>query len=172
MPAMADPAAALDSLRRLVRALRVSTRAVERSVGVSSAQLFVLQRLLEAPGSSLAELARLTLTDASSVSVVVSRLVARGLVARTVDERDRRRAALSVTTAGRALARRAPEPAQARLVAALSSLPRAQLAAVTRGLGAIVRAMGVDGEPATMFFEEELPASRRRGARRAPSRGS
>ena len=41
--------AALDGIRRLVQRLRLSTRAAERAVGISAAQLFVLQKLSEGP---------------------------------------------------------------------------------------------------------------------------
>src|SRR4051812_12400160 len=37
----------MDSIRRIVRLLRVSARASERLVGISGAQLFVLQQLAE-----------------------------------------------------------------------------------------------------------------------------
>ena len=40
-----DAARAMDSLRRIVHALRVATRASERSFGVSAAQHFVLRQL-------------------------------------------------------------------------------------------------------------------------------
>ena len=63
--------------------LRVASRAAERDVGLGAAQLFVLHKLEEAPRLSLNELAERTRTHQSSVSVVVRRLVNRGLVART-----------------------------------------------------------------------------------------
>src|SRR5262245_40728501 len=40
-----DLRAILDGLRRVVQVLRESSRAAERRIGLSSAQLFVLQRL-------------------------------------------------------------------------------------------------------------------------------
>src|SRR5580658_6655719 len=72
----------MDALRRVVRALRLTARDAERSAGISGAQLFVLQSLADQAAASLNELAERTLTDQSSVSVVVKRLVARRLVAR------------------------------------------------------------------------------------------
>ena len=39
--------AAMNAVRRIVRALRVSSRASEKALGVSGAQLFVLQQLAE-----------------------------------------------------------------------------------------------------------------------------
>ena len=73
----------LDSVRWIFQALRESSRRAERLVGVSGAQLFVLQKLAESPGLSLNELADRTHTHQSSVSTVVSRLVERKLVQRS-----------------------------------------------------------------------------------------
>src|SRR4051812_7838543 len=113
-----DSTRVLDSIRRIVRLLRVSTRASEAELGGSAAQLFVLQKLSEAPASSIAELAQRTLTDPSSVSTVVARLGQRKLLRRATSRADSRRAELFVTPLGRKLLSRAPEPAQVRLVAA------------------------------------------------------
>src|SRR4051794_2583861 len=52
----------LDSIRRVVRVLRVSSRAAEKQVGLSAAQLFVLHTLADRPASSINELAELTRT--------------------------------------------------------------------------------------------------------------
>src|SRR5213595_876038 len=62
----------LDAVRRIVRWLRVSSRAAERDVGLSAAQLFVLSRLNDEAAMSLNDLAQRTLTHQSSASVVVS----------------------------------------------------------------------------------------------------
>src|SRR5580700_9658718 len=129
-----DTGVAMAALRRILRALRVSAGEVERALGVSSAQLFVLRQLRRAPGQSIAELAAGTATDQSSVSVVVSRLCAQGLAVRKVSPEDARRAEVSLTPAGRGLLRRAPASAPARLVAALESLPPARRRTLAAGL--------------------------------------
>ncbi|MEZ4406465.1 MAG: MarR family transcriptional regulator [Polyangiales bacterium] len=106
-----DVRASLDALRCMVQALRLASGQVERALSISMAQLFVLEQL-----------AAKTLTDPSSVSVVVQRLVARRLGSRRPDPADARRAQLRLTRSGRALHDRAPEPLQGRLVAALFAL--------------------------------------------------
>ena len=75
--------ASMNAIRSIVRALRVSSRMIESKMGMSGAQLFVLQQLAEKPAHSLNELAERTATHQSSVSVVVRRLVDHGYVART-----------------------------------------------------------------------------------------
>jgi DNA-binding transcriptional ArsR family regulator len=78
----ADVQAVLDGVRRIVQALRASSRWAERHVGLSGAQLFVLQKLAETPAISVNELAERTHTHQSSVSAVISRLAELGLVTR------------------------------------------------------------------------------------------
>lgn len=144
----------LNGLRHIVQALRISSRAAEARTGLSTAQLFALQRLAQAPGRSLGELAAATHTDPSSVSVVVRRLEERGFVARSRTVGDARRLQLSATPAGRAVLRRAPVAVQDRLVTAIDALPATRRRALVRGLTELATALG--GNPVTpeMFLEE------------------
>ena len=163
--ALADPAtrAVLDGIRHIVRALRESARWAEREVGVGAAQLFVLQRLAGAPALSLNELAARTLTHQSSVSTVVSKLVRRGLVARTRADADGRRVEIALTAAGRELLRRAPAAAQERLIAGLALLGPIARRELARQLGRLVDAMALPAQHPPMFFEPTAPKRQRRG---------
>jgi DNA-binding MarR family transcriptional regulator len=152
---LGDPAtrAILDAIRRIVRALRESSRGAERSIGLGAAQLFVLQRLAGAPPLSLNELAHRTVTHQSSVSVVVSKLVHGGLVARTRNATDGRRVEIVLTRLGRALLARAPAAAQDRLIGALGILGGAARKDLARRLGHLVEAMALPPQHPPMFFE-------------------
>lgn len=143
----------MSALRRIVRGLRLYDKSAERLLGISVAQLFVLQLLEDGRPRSLSDLAEATLTDLSSVSAVVRRLVERGLVVRGVSSDDARRAALELTDEGRELLRRAPRAPQERLLGALKTLPKAQRATLAAALDAVANAMGTF--EATFFFEEE-----------------
>jgi DNA-binding MarR family transcriptional regulator len=125
----------MDGIRAVVRALRLNTRAIEKQLGISLAQLWVLQILAERPADSLNELAIATATHQSSVSVVVRRLVDRELVTRTTAHEDKRRVRIELTQAGRALLVKAPPTVQVSLVAGLRRLSpdsREQLAVLMR----------------------------------------
>src|SRR5438477_7895732 len=98
----------LNAVRSIVRALRMNTRAIELQMGISLAQLFVLQQLAQRPADSLNDLAERTATHQSSVSVVVRRLLERGLVSRTPATTDKRRIEIDLTPAGRSLLVGAP----------------------------------------------------------------
>jgi DNA-binding MarR family transcriptional regulator len=158
----AEVGAALDALRRVVRALRLSSTAAERAHGMSGAQLFVLGELAGGRNFSIAELAARTATDPSSVSVVVARLVERGLAVRRTSAEDARRAEVAITPAGSALLREAQPPVQTKLIAAFADLPQHELEAIASGLGRVAAAVGASEGAAPMFFEEP-PAAHRKG---------
>lgn len=164
--AQRDGAAALDSLRRIVRALGISARTAERSIGVTGAQLLVLRVLHAHPAQSLNELAALTFTHQSTVSVVVDRLVTRGFVTRSRSAADGRRVVLTLTTAGGRALRRAPPPTQMRLIAAINALPPGQRRALAAALESVVNSMDLTTEPAGMFFDESVARPRARRSRR------
>jgi DNA-binding MarR family transcriptional regulator len=152
----------MDALRRVVRDLRLGARNAESSAGISGAQLFVLQSLVEEPASSLNELAERTLTDQSSASVVVKRLADCKLVARKPSPIDARRIELSLTAAGKRLLARCPEPTQARLVRSLRHLSPRELSRLEVGLTALLREMRIENAPPRMFFDEEVGVTRTR----------
>jgi DNA-binding MarR family transcriptional regulator len=138
-----DVAVILDSLRSIVRELRLASREAEQRVGVHGAQLHALRQLAEGQATSLTELAERTHTDISSVSVVVSRLVEQGLVARKASDDDRRRLSLGLTARGRAVLRRAPETGSSRQLQAATHLSDREVHALATGLAKLVA--GIDG---------------------------
>jgi len=143
---------ALDGIRRLNRGLRVAARGVERSTGMSAAQLFVLAQLSATTAASIGDLAEWTHTDRSSVSVVVDRLASRGLVSREAAAGDRRRAAVRITRAGMRLLRRAPRAPTELLVRALKRMPPATLRSLDRALRLLNERLGFTD--VAMLFED------------------
>ncbi|MCU1384698.1 MAG: hypothetical protein JWL71_3395 [Acidobacteria bacterium] len=168
-PAAAPPGVrrALDALRHIVQTLRVG-RAGERRTGLSSAQLFALQQIADHPDASVNDLAALTFTHQSSVSVVIQRLVRQGLVAKVPADDDRRRQRLTLTRKGRRLLDRAPVAVQQHLIAAIAALPAADRRVLARALGAIVARIAPHDQTAhpPMFFEGDI-AVRPAGSRKA-----
>ncbi len=161
-------ASVLDSLRRVVRAFRAAGQATERSLGISGAQHYVMERLAEGPAASLNELASRTMTHKSSVSVVVSRLVERGFVQRTASDSDGRRRLLALTPAGRRALSRAPGSAQTRMIQALARLPDDDLARFAGMFARVTAELGAHRLTPTMMFENDgvaVPRSRRRPIR-------
>jgi DNA-binding MarR family transcriptional regulator len=158
--ASAEPV--LVALRRIVRYLRLADRETEAASGLSAAQMFVLHSLSDSPASSLSELADRTLTDQSSVSTVVSRLVDRRLVVRKPSSHDRRRIELRLTTAGVRVVHAAPRVPQADMIEAIRAMPAVRRAELVRGLENLASAIGANELAPRMLFEDEPPRTRRR----------
>jgi MarR family transcriptional regulator, organic hydroperoxide resistance regulator len=134
---------AVSALRSVIRAFNVVTKKLERRFGLSGSQLEVLECLHQHPGLSLSDLATRSLTDQSTMSIVVGRLVDRGLVAREQVEDDRRRARLSLTGEGEALLATAPASVSTRLRSGFSQLGETERTALTALLERWLSAAGL-----------------------------
>ena len=157
--------AVVDDFRRIIRVLRLAARRAEAELGLSGAQVFVLQKLSEGPAESLNELAERTLTHQSSVSVVVRRLVERGLVARHRSPVDQRRLELRLTPAGERLARRAAPAPQTQLVETIGCFARTDLRMLARLLHQVAEGMGAARLSPDMMFADGGAGSRPRPRR-------
>jgi DNA-binding MarR family transcriptional regulator len=154
-----DLSRSMNAVRSIVRALRVNTRSIELKLGISLAQLFVLQQLADRAADSLNELATRTATHQSSVSVVVRRLVDRGLVTRTAAPTDKRRVQIALTPEGQAMLRGAPPTVQADLIQGMQRMSPEQRRHLADLLETWVLASGIDLAAPPMMFEDE-PAAR------------
>jgi DNA-binding MarR family transcriptional regulator len=154
----------MNAIRSVVRALRINTRAIELKMGISLAQLFVLQQLAERPAESLNDLAERTATHQSSVSVVVRRLVERGYVSRVSSATDKRRIEIDVTESGRGLLRNAPSTIQSQLMAGLNTLPPQDRVSLAELLERWLAAANIDFTSPPMLGEMEDAEQRLKGA--------
>lgn len=117
---------------------------VSRALGLSFVKVRALRRLLGGP-MTMRELAEALVTDKPYITQVVDALEKRGLVTRSVDDRDRRCRIATLTEAGREAALRSEE-ILTRPPAVLARLPERDLAELTRILASIPETGG-DGEP-------------------------
>lgn len=153
----------MNSLRRLVSALR--TTGPEGPRDMSVAQRFALRVIARRPGLTMSELAEATLTTRSTVSEVVDRLEDHGLVRRELDDWDRRRLRLRLTSDGLQLAGTIGEAVPERLVRALNALGPAVAETLADTMEAWVAEAGLDAVSPDMFGEpsrgEQAPRQRR-----------
>lgn len=167
-----DVSRALNALRRMVRGLRSAAETVERDLRISAAQLFVLSELAQVPDQSVKDLAALTMTTHSTVSQVVSQLISKGLVTRTADAHDGRRAVLRLTRQGSSLLRRAPRAIQENLIDGFGQLRPLERRGLANGLEKWLAASGLAAVTSGMLFERPLllTENRSRGRKRGNSR--
>lgn len=145
---------ALRHLRAVVAKLSASARSLEKSTGVTNAQLFVLQALAAAPGPlTIGELQLAVQSGQSAVSLIVARLERAGLVTRGTAADDRRRRAVGLTAKGARIARRGPTPPLSRLMDGLAELSEAELRQLAGGLSALASAIGATSDDPPPMFE-------------------
>jgi DNA-binding MarR family transcriptional regulator len=153
-PPERDVRRVLDAFRNLVKALRIADRAGVKEYGLGSAQIFVLHQLGQRSPLSINELAALTATDQSSVSVVVSKLLKKGLITIGRSEEDARRSDVALTAKGKQVLRRIPPPFQTSFIEALGALEAADVKVLGDLLERLASSMGVADENPPMLFEE------------------
>lgn len=150
----------ITSIRRLVQSLRVASRDSEKKVGLSAAQLFVLKKLEEEKDLSLNNLADRTLTHQSSVSVVVQRLVEKGLISRERFIDDGRQLVLNLTPKGKKLVAKAPHARQDWLIIALEEMTTKSRRQLDERLVEMLKLCGLDHSPAPMLFSDNEGAKK------------
>jgi DNA-binding MarR family transcriptional regulator len=148
-----DRATALTALRGLIGALTHSARAIEAHTGITNAQLFLLRQFTTAAPLSVNELAARVHARQNTVSSVLARLTAAGLVEKVRAPDDRRRVALSLTRAGRRMLARAPAAPTEGLITALGTMPPRDVHHLAVGLQALVARLQLDVEDAPLLFE-------------------
>ena len=136
-------ALAIECIRGLVNVLGESARTVEERTGLTNAQLYLLRLLASETDLTVNDLTARSLTQQSTVSVLVTRLEKADYVERIRSELDARRVHVRLTRRGRALIRRAPEPPLGQMIDALAELPLADAKALVRGIGSLLRQMRV-----------------------------
>lgn len=99
----AQPPGLLYVVKQLELLVRSRLDEVLRPAGVTTLQYTALTVLAQRPGTTSADLARLSFTTAQSTADLVSGLLKKGLVERAPDPTHRRRLLLDLTDAGREL---------------------------------------------------------------------
>ncbi|SRR5579883_638574 len=145
----------LNSLRVLVHALQVGSRTAEEQAGITGAQLFVLENLEDAGSLSVNDLARLTHTHQSTVSVVISKLVKKGLVERVRSEKDARVQMISITKKGEQRLKSARRTVQDKLIRSVKQLSDADRTRLNQTLRKVLAGAGLAELEPQLFLENK-----------------
>lgn len=141
---------ALVAIRRIVRAAEFASRDLSRTTGLTPSQLIVLQivaREGEPGAGAIAEAARLS---QATVTALLDKLEARGLVVRHRRNEDRRRISVELTPEGRRTLAEMPDVLQDRFAARFEKLADWEQASIIAGLervAALLNAEGIDASP-------------------------
>ena len=86
----------------------------------------------------------------------MSQLISKGLVTRTADATDARRAVLRLTRQGSNLLRKSPRAIQEDLIEGFATLRPSERRGLAKGLEQWLEASGLGSVPSTMLFEKPL----------------
>ncbi|MGE0667010.1 MAG: MarR family winged helix-turn-helix transcriptional regulator [Sphingomonadales bacterium] len=142
--------AALRAIRRILRATDQGGRRLAAATGLTPSQLLVLQQI-ERTGETTPSVVAATLHfGQATVTNIVDRLEADGLVTRSRGERDRRQMLLRPTEAARALVERAPDMLHDQFRDRFERLPaweQAMLLAALEKIALLLDAGEIDAAP-------------------------
>ncbi|MBL3569196.1 MarR family transcriptional regulator [Rhodovulum sp. BSW8] len=140
----------LIALRRILRATELYGRELARAAGLTAVQIRVLQIVAETGQSTPKTIATRMGVSQATMTTLIDRLVAKGLVDRRRSEADRRQMNIAITPEGRAAIDRAPDPLHDRYVTAFEKLPdyeQAMLVAALERVAALLDAGHLDAAP-------------------------
>lgn len=146
----------LAQFREVFRAAKLHFAAVQRMAGISGAQLWALSELHEKPGLRVSELTQKMSLHQSTVSNLIEKLSAAGLIRRVREDGDRRVVRLQITNAGKKVIARAPKPARGVLPDVLAKLDNKELAKIHSALEGLVKNMKVRAPEASKTHLENI----------------
>lgn len=141
---------ALISLRRILKAVEAQSRSLARDTSLTPSQLVVLKELAQRGGAQPSELARAAGLKQATISILLDKLQARGLVLRARGDADRRTVKVQITPDGRQMLDAAPDLLQAEFGARFAKLPGWEQAYINAALTRLVSLLGagdIDASP-------------------------
>ncbi|MBY6186676.1 MarR family transcriptional regulator [Marinobacter hydrocarbonoclasticus] len=106
----------LISLRKVIRAIDLHSRKLNKESGLTGPQLVVMQKIGQLDGPIARQVAAEVNLSPATVTSIIDRLEARGLVKRIRDDVDKRRVHLSLSEQGQHLLSAAPQPLQEHFI--------------------------------------------------------
>jgi DNA-binding MarR family transcriptional regulator len=142
--------ATLRALRRILRATDSGSRKLAAATGLTPSQLMVLREVETHDNATPGAIALQLQFSHATITAIIDRLTAMGLVTRTRSERDKRQILLNATADGRRRLAEAPDLLQeifANRFAALPAWEQAMMLASVERLAAILNAANLDAAP-------------------------
>ena len=140
----------LVALRRIIRAIDLRSKQLSREVGLTGPQLLVLQNIGAQPNIMVRQIADNINLSPATVTSILDRLEARGLVNRVRSTEDKRKVAISLTDSGQASLEAAPLPFQEHFTNRFRQLEdweQSQMVATMQRIATMMDATDIDASP-------------------------
>jgi DNA-binding MarR family transcriptional regulator len=145
----------MQSLRRIFKAIQDYSHEVSEKFGITGPQLWALKTISQNESLSLSDLGKRMYLHPSTITGVIDRLEKKRYVTRIRDQVDRRVIYVQLTAEGKRLAKRAPNPAQGKMIYGLKNLKRRELNLIYDSLQKLVEIMEAQNVKVTFFFDQE-----------------
>jgi DNA-binding MarR family transcriptional regulator len=129
----------------LVHALDVASKRMAQTIGVTGPQRLVIRLVGQKPNQTASEIAATLGKHPSTLTGVLARLEERGVLTRTSDAEDRRRARFTLTAAGKRIDRERKGTVEASVRRALGRATSAELQGMESMLRLLVEELERDG---------------------------
>ncbi|MGI2103901.1 MarR family winged helix-turn-helix transcriptional regulator [Shewanella frigidimarina] len=140
----------LISLRRVIRAIDIHSRQLNKLSGLTGPQLMVIQKIDQLDAPLAKQIAQEINLSAATVTTIIDRLENRGMVIRKRSETDKRKVHLSLSDAGKALLNSAPKPLQEHFIMRYQNLEeweQSQLLSAVERIATMMDANEIDAAP-------------------------
>jgi len=145
----------MQALRRVVKAIQDYSHTVFSEFGVTGPQLWAMKTISQNGSLPLGELSKKMYLHPSTISGVIDRLESKGYAVRDRNHKDRRVVMVRLTPEGDALVRKAPNPAQGKMIHGLRNLKEDELNVIYNSVQKLVEIMEVQNLKVTFFFDQE-----------------
>lgn len=152
----------LRAMRRIIRSVDLHSKELYTRFQITTPQMVCLLTVSVSKEITLSKLASEVSLCASTVTGIVDRLEARGLLRRRRTTSDRRKITVVITAAGKRLVAAAPPLLQDKFSSRLSALPELEQVTIALSLERIVDMMGagdLSTSPHLMIHHEPVPAT-------------
>lgn len=144
----------LQKFRIIVSAAQKYSQRVEKQLGVTGAQLWIMKEIDVMPGLRVGEVAKKLAIHQTTASNLLDALEKKEMICKTRLATDQRIVNLTLTDKGRAVLQKAPEPVRGLLPEALSQMTGDDLSRVGEGMDVLLKRIAqVDEE----FALQPLP---------------
>ncbi|HCY85845.1 MAG TPA: MarR family transcriptional regulator [Desulfobacteraceae bacterium] len=110
------------SLRKIIQAVDIHSRMLNKRFGLTGPQLIVLQEISAQAGISITPLSRVTSLSQATVTDITKRLESKGYIQRKKREDDKRAVSLFLTASGEAMIKELPPLLQEKFTERFSGL--------------------------------------------------
>lgn len=140
----------LIALRKVIRAIDLHSKQLNKTSGLTSPQLLILLEIDKKLAINSSEIAKNVNLSAATVTSILDRLEIKNLISRVRDSQDKRKVSLYLTENGKAILLNAPQALQENFINSFSNLAKweqSQLLSSMERLADMMNANELDAAP-------------------------